>query len=390
MNSLARIPVLRLVSLAAAAAALAALFSPGTASAAQGITLPPNGENPQASVMQAIGPVRVTIDYSSPRVVRGNQDRRGKIWGELVPWGLSDLGLNGCTECPWRGGANENTVFAVTHDVRVQGEPLPAGRYGLHLIPGQDEWTVVFSRDADSWGSYWYDPKNDALRVKAKPAKNDYHEWLTYEFVERNPADATVALEWEELRVPFKVSVDKVDELWVADMRRDLRGWAGFSWQNWQQAAEFCAQKNVNLPEALVWAQRAVSDPYSGGEENFATLMTLSRLQEANGKTDDAAKSFDRALNHRTASPTQIHLVGRQLLTEGKTDQAVRVFQLNARRFPNDWPVHVGLMRGYAAKGDNKKALAEARLAVRQAPDEPNRKNLEGIVKKLEAGQTIN
>src|SRR6185369_18072643 len=117
--------------------------------------------------------------------------------------------------------------------------------------------------------------------------------------------------------------------------------------------------------------------------------MTLSRLQEANGKADDAAKSFDRALNHRTASPTQIHLVGRQLLTEGKTDQAVRVFQLNARRFPNDWPVHVGLMRGYAAKGDNKKALAEARLAVRQAPDEPNRKNLEGIVKKLEAGQTI-
>ena len=390
MNSLARIPVLRLVSLAAAAAALAALSSPGTVSAAQGITLPPNGENPQASVMQAIGPVRVTIDYSSPRVVRGNQDRRGKIWGELVPWGLSDLGLNGCTECPWRGGANENTVFAVTHDVRVQGEPLPAGRYGLHLIPGQDEWTVVFSRDADSWGSYWYDPKNDALRVKAKPAKNDYREWLTYEFVERNPADATVALEWEELRVPFKVSVDKVDELWVADMRRDLRGWAGFSWQNWQQAAEFCAQKNVNLPEALVWAQRAVSDPYSGGEENFATLMTLSRLQEANGKADDAAKSFDRALNHRTASPTQIHLVGRQLLTEGKTDQAVRVFQLNARRFPNDWPVHVGLMRGFAAKGDNKKALAEARLAVRQAPDEPNRKNLEGIVKKLEAGQTIN
>src|SRR3954469_7723481 len=104
-------------------------------SGAQGITLPPNGENPQASVMQAIGPLRVTIDYSSPRVVRGENDRRGKIWGEVVPWGLSDLGLNGCTACPWRGGANENTVFTVTHDVRVQGETLPAGRYGLHLIP---------------------------------------------------------------------------------------------------------------------------------------------------------------------------------------------------------------------------------------------------------------
>lgn len=372
-----------------AVSGLLAALAPRVGLAAQGITLPPNGDNPQASVMQAIGPVRVTIDYSSPRVVRGKTDRRGKIWGELVPWGMSDLGLNGCKECPWRGGANENTVFAVTHDVRVQGQPLPAGRYGLHLIPGQDEWTVVFSKDADSWGSYWYDPKNDALRVKTKAAKGDYREWLTYEFVERNPADATVALEWEDLRIPFRVSVDEVDELWVADMRRDLRGWAGFSWQNWQQAADFCAQRNVNLPEALTWAQRAVDDPYVGGDENFATLMTLSRLQELNGQKAESAKSFEKALNHRTASPLQIHLVGRQYLTEGKTDEALRIFQLNARRFPNEWPVHVGLMRGWAAKGDNRKALAEARLAVGQAPDDANRKNLEGLVKKLEAGQTI-
>jgi hypothetical protein len=381
--------VVRLVSLALAVGA-AALVAPRTATGAQGITLPPNGDNPQASVMQAIGPVRVTIDYSSPRVVRGKNDRRGKIWGELVPWGMSDLGLNGCKECPWRGGANENTVFEVTHDVRVQGEPLPAGRYGLHFIPGKDDWTVVLSKDADSWGSYWYDPKNDALRVHAKPAKNDYHEWLTYEFVERNPADATVAMEWEELRLPIKVSVDKVDELWAADMRRDLRGWAGFGWQNWQTAAEFCAQKNVNLSEALTWAQRAVNDPYAGGEENFYTLTTLSKLQDLNGQKAEAAKTFEKALNHHTAGPLQIHQLGRQYLAEGKTDEALRIFQINAKRYPNEWPVHVGLMRGWAAKGDSKKALAEARLAVAQAPDEQNRKNLEGIVKKLEAGQTIN
>src|SRR6266568_4042157 len=107
---------------------------------AQGLTFPPSGENPQGSVTQAIGPVRVTIDYSSPRVVRGSNDRRGKIWGELVPWGLSDLGFNGCASCPWRAGANENTTFTVTNDVKVQGQPLPAGTYGLHMIPGQEEW----------------------------------------------------------------------------------------------------------------------------------------------------------------------------------------------------------------------------------------------------------
>ena len=156
----------------------------------QGLTFPPNGDNSQASVIQAIGPVRVTIDYSSPRVVRGPNDRRGKIWGELVPWGLSDLGLNGCSSCPWRGGANENTTFTVTHDVKVQGQPLPAGTYGLHFIPGKEDWTVIFSKDASSWGSYWYDAKQDALRVQVKPVRNEYREWLTYEFTEREPGAA--------------------------------------------------------------------------------------------------------------------------------------------------------------------------------------------------------
>ena len=357
---------------------------------AQGLTFPPNGDNPQASVMQAIGPVRVTIDYSSPRVVRGDNDRRGKIWGELVPWGLSDLGLNGCKSCPWRAGANENTTFTITHDVRIEGQPLAAGTYGLHMIPGQDAWTVIFSKDASSWGSYWYDPKNDALRVQTKAAKSDYHEWLTYEFTERDPAKATAVLKWEELQVPFHISVDDVNALWVADIRRDLRQWSGFSWQNWQQAADFCAQNKINLPEALVWSERSVSDPYSGGEENFLTLSTLSKLQELNGKPQDAAKTLDRALNHPTATAIQIHVVGRQMMAAGKKDQALTIFILNAKKHPDQWPVHVGLMRGYASVGDKKKALAEAKLALAQAPDPGNKKNLEGIITKLEAGQEIN
>ena len=358
--------------------------------AAQGLTFPPNGENPQASVMQAIGPVRVTIDYSSPRVVRGSNDRRGKIWGELVPWGLSDLGLNGCSQCPWRGGANENTTFTVTHAVKVQGQALPAGRYGLHLIPGQGEWTVIFSKDADSWGSYWYDAGQDALRVTTKAAKSDYHEWLTYEFTTREPAKVTAALEWEELQIPFTISVDNVNELWVDDMRRDLRGWAGFYWQNWQQAANFCAQNKVDLPEGLKWAQRAVSDPYSGGEENFTTLATLARLQDLNGQSAEAAKTFEKAIHHRTAGPLEIHLAARGLLADGKKEEALRVFQLNAKRYPDQWPVHMGLMRAYAATGDQKKALAEGKLALAQAPDEANRRNVEGLIKQLEAGKSIN
>lgn len=358
---------------------------------AQGLTFPPNGDNPQASVTQAIGPVRVTIDYSSPHVVRGKNDRKGKIWGELVPWGLSDLGFNGCKSCPWRGGANENTTFAVTHAVKVQGQDLAAGTYGLHMIPGQDEWTVIFSKDANSWGSFWYDQKNDALRVKTKAGKSEYHEWLTYEFTEREAAKATLALKWEELQIPIAITVDNPNQIWVDNMRNDLRTFAGFNWQNWMQAAQFCAQSKINLPEGLTWAERAVSDPtWSGGQENFATLSTLSLLQGLNGRAEESQKTFDKALNHPSAQPVQIHQAGRTLMAAGNKEQAMRVFQFNAKRFPNQWPVHVGLMRGYAAMGDKKKALEEGKLALAQAPDEGNRKNLQGLVKQLEEGKDIN
>jgi hypothetical protein len=264
--------------------AFAPLFAAAVpAFGAQGLTFPPSGDNPQASVRQAIGPVKVKIDYSSPRVVRGSNDRRGKIWGDLVPWGLSELGLNGCSSCPWRAGANENTTFSVTHNVKVQGQPLAAGTYGLHMIPGKDEWTIVLSKDANSWGSYRYDPKQDALRVTAKAAKSAYHEWMTYEFTEREAEKATVALKWEELQIPFSIAVDNATQLWVDNMRTDLRGWAGFSWQNWQAAAAFCAQNKIDLPEAMKWADRAVADPYVGGDESFVTLSTLARLQRLNG-----------------------------------------------------------------------------------------------------------
>jgi hypothetical protein len=354
-----------------------------------GLSTPPSGDNQAASVTQGIGPVRVTIDYSSPRVVRGKNDRKGKIWGELVPYGLSDLGANGCKTCPWRAGANENTLFTVSHDVKVQGEKLAAGKYGLFMIPGQDEWTVIFSRDTDAWGAFWYDPAHDVLRVKTKTGKSDYHEFLSYEFTEREPAKATVALKWEELQVPFTITVDNPDQLYVDMMRNELSSSVGFNWQNWQAAADFCANKKINRQEGLKWAERSVSDPnWSGGQENFATLMTLSKLQAANGKDQEAAKSFDKAINHPTATPVTIHMAARQLLTAGKKDQAVKLFQLNAKRYPNQWPVHVGLMRGYAAMGDAKKALDEAKLAVAQAPDEGNKKNLQTMIKQLEEGKT--
>src|SRR5438270_6151593 len=120
-----------------------------------GMTLPPSGNNQRAFISQHIGPVEVSIDYSSPAVHGPDgKDRRGQIWGKLVPYGLTDLGFGNGKPGPWRAGANENTVFAVSDDVAVDGKRLPAGRYGLHMIAGPDEWTVIFSKNSTSWGSF--------------------------------------------------------------------------------------------------------------------------------------------------------------------------------------------------------------------------------------------
>jgi len=373
-------------------AALALLAAAPASAQFGGITLPPSGNNQYGKITQGIGPVRVSIEYNSPKVHSPTgEDRHGKIWGGLVPYGMANLGFGDCgDQCPWRGGANENTVFTTSHDVKIQGQPLPAGSYGVFFIPGKEEWTIAFSRNHTSWGSYFYDAKEDALRVQAKPAKSEYHEWLTYEFTDRQVDKATLALKWEDLQVPFTISVDDISGVYLAEIRKELRSSPGFDPRNYMAAAQYTVQAKTDLAEGLTWAEKAAKPPTAGGDESFQTLSTLAQLQEANGKTEEAKKTMELALNHPTAGPIQVHLYGRQLLAQKKTDEAMKVFELNAKRHPGVWPVHVGLARGHAALGHTKEALAEAKLALKQAPDDASRKTLEGLIKQLEEGKTIN
>jgi tetratricopeptide (TPR) repeat protein len=368
--------------------AAAAILAASSAAAQPGATLPPDGNNEFGSVTQGIGLVRVTLQYNSPHVHSPTgEDRHGKIWGGLVPYGMASLNFGTCGDkCPWRGGANENTVFTTSHDVKVQGQALPAGTYGVHFIPGPEEWTIVFSKNNTSWGSFFYDAREDALRVKAKPEKSDYHEWLTYEFTERKPDRATAALKWEDLQLPFTIAVDDIASVYIDNLRRELRSSPGFSWQNWTAAARYCLDNKKNLEEAMSWADKGAHLP-GIGQANFTTLGTLSELQAANGRAEDARKTLDQSLNLPGTTPMEIHLYGRGLQAEKKNEEAMKVFQLNAKRFPNVWPVHVGLARGHAALGHKKEALAEARLALKQAPDENSRKNVESLIQQIEAGQ---
>jgi predicted Zn-dependent protease len=211
---------------------------------------------------------------------------------------------------------------------------------------------------------------------------------LTYEFPERKEGTATAALKWENLSLPWTITVDNPNDLYVENLRRELRSSPGFSSQNWLAAAQFSLQNKTHLDDGLAWAKQAV-DPVNNGQENFNTLSTLADLELANGQTAEAAKTMDRALSHPTAQPIDLHLYGRRLLAQKKPQEAMKVFELNAKRHPNVWPVHVGLARGYAALGKKKEALAEAKLGLPQAPDENSRKNLENVIQQIEQGTAI-
>jgi hypothetical protein len=352
------------------------------------LTLPPDGNNQKASVSQFIGPVKVTIDYSSPAVhgPGGANDRRGQIWGKLVPYGMTDLGFRAGKLSPWRGGANENTIFTVSDPVTIEGQPLPAGQYGLHLIAGADEWTVIFSKNSSAWGSFFYDDSQDALRVKVKPAKHEYREWLTYEFTTRRPAEATAELQWEELAVPFHIKVDNVNEIYVTKLRQELTGAAGFNPLAYDAAAQFCVKAGTHLEDALSWAELAINSP-AIGQTNFDTLSTKALVLSKMGRDADAQTIMMTAVHHPTATAFQIHVYGRQLLAAKKNREALEIFKLNAERNGDAWPVNVGLARGYMAVGDYKKAAEYAQKAVAQAPDAVNKKNLEAMAQTLAEGK---
>ncbi len=195
------------------ALALLLLVACSGALVAQGLTTPPGGANQRAVVTQYLGMVSVTIDYNAPDVTSpAGEDRTGKIWGQLVPWGIAPNpfypGFGTAENMPWRAGSNQNTTITFSHDVEIEGQALEAGTYALFMAPGESEWTIIFNKNSSAWGSFFYDPSLDALQVQVQPEKTDYfREWLTYEFDDRQLDTAQAVLHWENLRVPFRISV---------------------------------------------------------------------------------------------------------------------------------------------------------------------------------------
>ncbi len=351
---------------------------------AQQLTTGPGGGNKKASVSEQIGLVRITIQYDRP----GVKGREGKIWGTTVAhYGLTDLGFGTSKAAPWRAGANENTVISFSHPVKIEGKDLAAGTYGIHMILGEQETTVIFSKNATSWGSFYYEPAEDALRVTVKnqPLEKSV-EWLKYEFIDPTETGVTIALQWEKRQIPFKVETD-VHAAQIASFEHELRTTPGFAWQSFAQAANYCVQNNVALDKALVWADQGISAPFIG-QKNFQTLSTKAAVLLKINRTAEADALMKEAIPF--GNMNELHQYARTLLAAKRSKEAFEVFKANYDKNPNQFTTNVGLARAYSANGEYKKALDLMKAALPQSPNELNKNSVASMIKKLEEGKDVN
>lgn len=349
------------------------------------LDLPPSGNNPRAMISEEVGITSITLKYSRPDVNK----REGKIWGDgnVVSYGFSTQNfISNKNNSPWRAGANECTTISFEHDVKVEGQPLRAGTYGLFMAMGADNVTIVFSKQTDAWGSFYYKEEDDVLRVNVKPVALDKSvEYLKYEFIEQKEKYCVIAMQWEKLQVPFKVDVD-VDNIVLARIREELNTRKGFTPALILQATQYCFNKNINLEEALQWSIRAIDG--TGGQKTYITLRNLATAYEKLNRVPQADSAMNEALLIATAN--QYTAYGRQLITQKRTDKAMEVFKASEKRYGDVWGVNNGLMSGYSAKGDFKNAIKHAEKAMAQAPNDAAKKQIEGFIAKLKEGKDIN
>lgn len=318
-----------------------------------------------AVVTQQIGMANVTINYHAP-LVSGR-----KLWGAApVPY-----------DKVWRAGANQNTTVSFSEDVAVEGKPLAAGTYGLHMIPTADQWTIIFSKNSTSWGSFSYDEKEDALRVQVKPHEAEFRESLAYTFDDVKPDSALATMRWEKVAVPFRVSTD-VKASVLRSIKNQLRSTGGFSWAGYDEAANWCLDNNYELEQALKWEDTSIQN-----EDRFENNLNKSEILAALGKKSEADATKKHALE--VANGLQLHVYGRQLQIQGKQDEGFAIFQMNVQKRPSEWYTHGEISRIASAKGDFDIAVKEMKLALATAPD-GTKGQIQGLIARLEKKENIN
>lgn len=306
--------------------------------------------SPAAQLTQTVGLAQVTVNYSRPLVIRGNNDRTGQIWGTQIGWGFTPAGGFGSPNPkPWRAGANENTVITFSHDLQVEGKTIKAGSYGLHMVPFEDgKVTVIFSNNTTSWGSFWYDESEDEARVDVQMKDAPFTNVLTYEFTDFTPLSGTLALTWESKQIPINISMPQ--EMVLQSFKDELRGTAGFNFQGPLSAANYCLNNNIANDQGLAWADQAIA-----ANKNGQTMGVKSALLFQKGDKEEALKIANEA--KEIATKNELNQLGYQLVGAGELATAEKFFKLNIKKNPDDPNMYDSMGECYVAMGKNDEAI---------------------------------
>lgn len=341
------------------------------ASASTQVTLP-RTPSPAASVTQTVGISTVTVKYSRPSV-KGRE-----VWGGLVPYGWNVQAFGAGNSAPWRAGANENTVIEFSNDAKVEGQAVPAGSYGLSFVINKDNTgEVILSKDFRSWGSFFYDPKQDLMRAKIQLRTIPETEMLTYDFINDTKTSSELVLNWEKKQFPVKIEFD-VDKIVMDNAAAQLKGATGFNPVGFTSAAGYALQNNVNLDQALAWANTAI-----GQTTNFNTLSLKSNILKAMGKTEEAEKIMKDAM--AVATENDLNTYGYTLLNAGSHDKAIEVLLLNTQLHPKSANAWDSLGEAYATKGDKKNAIINFKKSLSMNPPANVKANSEKFLHQLGA-----
>lgn len=313
--------------------------------------------SPHATVSQTIGISEIKFDYHRPAV------RERKIWGGLVPFNEV-----------WRAGANENTLFEITHSAMIEGKELKAGKYGFHIIPSENEWTIIFNKVYTAWGSFFYDETKDALRIKIAVEKAPFQEWMVFGFENLSDNSATAFLHWENIKAPFKIEFD-VNEIVVANFENELVSLPGFNWRAFYQAANFAIRNDVNLNKAEEWLESSIKI-----NENAENLFLKAELLRKQNKLEEAEKIEEKTFE--LADEEEINRIGYNLLNRQEYEKAIEVFERNVKRNPESWNVYDSLAEAYSVSGDKKAAVEIYKKALEKAP-EPQKQRIKNILSNL-------
>ena len=350
----------------AAAMVVGGLFAGVQGASAQSAILNLPRQSQHAMVSQRVGITDITINYHRPLV--GGR----KVFGPGSAQAYGQV---------WRAGANENTTIEFTTDVTVEGKPLAKGIYGLHMIPGETDWTVIFSKNSTSWGSFTYDQAEDALRVTVKSHPAEMEEALAYDFDNVKANEATIVLRWEKVAVPVHVEVDTNGTV-LASLHNQLRARAQYEWVSWSEAAEYLMANKMSADEALKDTERSIAI-----EDRFENEMDRAQALDLLTRADDAKAARAKAMT--LGSQQQVHTFARQLQQAKKYDEALEVFRANIKKDPNSAIAHNELSRLAVAKGDFATATKEMKLAQAGVPDQV-KPQYDALVKRLENKEDIN